>query len=71
MDVEDLDVNDEEARALLLSIDPLAELALLQDQIHQRLMDLTPTDSLDLQSLWQQTQATIDSALEEKPAKNE
>jgi hypothetical protein len=71
VEVEVLDVNDEEARALLLYIDPLAELALLQDQIHQRLMDLTPTDSLDLQSLCQQTQATIDSALEEKPAKTE
>jgi hypothetical protein len=34
-------------------------------------MDLTPTDSLDLQSLWQQTQTAIDSALDEKPAKNE
>ncbi len=71
VEVEVLDVNDEEAHSLLLSIDPLAELALLQDQIHQRLRDLTPTDSLDLQSLWQQTRPTIDSALEEKPAKTE
>ena len=70
VDVEILDVNDEEARALLLSIDPLADLALVQEQIHQRLMDLTPTDSMELQSLWQETQRTIDSALEEKPAKN-
>jgi hypothetical protein len=69
VDVEILDVNDEEARALLLSIDPLAELALLQDQIHDRLMELTPTASPDLQFLWQETQATIDSALQEKPAK--
>ena len=68
VDVEILDVNDEEARALLLSIDPLAELALLQDQIHQRLMDLTPTDSLDLQGLWQAAQATIDSAFDEQSA---
>src|ERR1022692_2359969 len=51
VDVEVLDVSDEEARALLLSIDPLAELALVQDQIHQRLLDLTPTDSPDLQDL--------------------
>src|SRR5271163_4510278 len=51
VEVEILDVNDAEARALLLSIDPLAALALLQDQIHQRLMDLTPTDSADLQAL--------------------
>jgi hypothetical protein len=71
VEVEVLDVNDVEASALLLSIDRLAELALLQDQIHQRLRDLTPTDSLDLQSLWQQTRPTIDSALDEKPAKNE
>src|SRR5256885_2068559 len=35
VDVEVLDVNDAEARALLLSIDPLAELALHQEQIHQ------------------------------------
>jgi hypothetical protein len=69
VDVEILDVNDEEARALLLSIDPLAELALLQDQIHHRLMELTPTASPDLQFLWQETRATIDSALQEKPAK--
>jgi hypothetical protein len=34
-------------------------------------MDTTPTDSLDLQSLWQQTQTAIDSALDEKPAKTE
>jgi hypothetical protein len=69
VDVEILDVSDEEARALLLSIDPLAELALMQDQIHHRLMELTPTDSLDLQLLWQETRSRIDSALQEKPAK--
>jgi hypothetical protein len=68
VEVEILDVNDEEARALLLSIDPLAELAFLQDQIHQRLMDLTPTDSPDLQRMWQEAQATIDSALVENTA---
>jgi hypothetical protein len=48
---------------------PLAELALLQDHIHCRLMELTPTDSTDLQLLWQETRSTIDSALQEKPAK--
>src|SRR5262249_56655317 len=69
VDVEILDVNDEEARALLLSIDPLAELALLQEQIHQRLMELTPTESRDLAQMWQETQRTIDAALAEKPEK--
>jgi hypothetical protein len=59
----------EEARTLLLSLDPLADLALVQDQIHQRLMDLTPTDSTDLQALWKETQSIIDSALDDKPAR--
>src|SRR6184192_1337988 len=35
VDVEVLDVNDDEARALLLSIDPLAALAQTQGQIHR------------------------------------
>jgi hypothetical protein len=70
VDVEILDLTDAEARTLLLSLDPLADLALVQDQIHQRLMDLTPTDSTDLQALWKETQSIIDSALEEKPARS-
>src|SRR3954447_8113782 len=36
VDVEVLDVNDDEARALLLSIDPLAELAQTQEELHDR-----------------------------------
>jgi hypothetical protein len=46
MEVEVLDVNDEEAQALLLSIDPLAALAQMQEQVHDRLLALTPTASL-------------------------
>jgi hypothetical protein len=69
VDVEVLDVNDDEARALLLTIDPLADLALVQDQIPRRLMDFTPTPSADLHSLWQEAQATIDAALEQKSDK--
>ena len=65
VDVEVLDLTDEEARVLLLSIDPLADLALLQNQIHERLMDLTPTDSPDLEALWKEAQETIDSAFKE------
>src|SRR4030088_2172250 len=34
VDVEILDVNEKEARALLLSIDPLAALAQTQEQLH-------------------------------------
>jgi hypothetical protein len=44
VEVEVLDVNYEEARALLLSIDPLAELAEMQEQLHARLLETTPTD---------------------------
>jgi hypothetical protein len=51
VDVEVLDVNDEEARALLLSIDPLAALAETQTQLHDRLLELTPAISPDLQAM--------------------
>ncbi|HEV3258487.1 MAG TPA: hypothetical protein VG013_16540 [Gemmataceae bacterium] len=70
VDVEVLDLTDEEARVLLLSIDPLADLALVQDQIHERLMDVTPTDSTELAALWKEAQETIDSALEENSKKD-
>lgn len=70
VNVEVLDVNDEEARALLLSIDPLAELAEHKEQIHERLMELTPPPSEDLAALWAQARQTIDSALQEGPRKN-
>src|SRR4051812_10889353 len=53
VDVEVLDVNDDEARALLLSIDPLAALAETQEQLHDRLLELTPTASPELQSAWE------------------
>ncbi len=61
VDVEVLDVNDEEARTLLLSIDPLAALAETQEALHQRLLEITPTTSEELQSAWQ---AAVDSDLE-------
>src|SRR5204862_388898 len=51
VDVEVLDVSDDEARALLLSIDPLAALAQTQEELHERLLELTPNDSLELQAL--------------------
>ncbi len=52
VDVEILDVTDDEARALLLSIDPLAALAETQEQIHRRLLELTPTPSDELEAVW-------------------
>jgi hypothetical protein len=62
VDVEILDVNDEEARVLLLSIDPLVILAGSQEQIHQRLLELAPPVSEDLQAAWQ---AAAEAALKE------
>src|SRR5947209_9665377 len=53
VDVEVLDVNDDETRALLLSIDPLAALAQTQEQLRDRLMELTPADSDELRAAWQ------------------
>jgi hypothetical protein len=53
VDVEILDVTDDEARMLLLSIDPLAALAQTQEQIHQRLLDLTPVECPELAAAWQ------------------
>src|SRR5271167_2118598 len=53
VEVEILDVTEEEARTLLLSMDPLAALAETQAQLHQRLLELTPTPSADLEAAWQ------------------
>jgi hypothetical protein len=52
VDVEILDVNDEEGRTLLLSIDPLAALAETQSQLHQRLLELAPPVAEELQAAW-------------------
>jgi DNA-directed RNA polymerase subunit F len=41
-----------EARALLLSVDPLAALAQMQEQIHTRLLEITPTDFDELKAAW-------------------
>jgi hypothetical protein len=64
VDVEVLDVTEEEARALLLSLDPLAALAETQTQLHDRLRELTPTESPELEALWQ---SAAESALAEQP----
>jgi hypothetical protein len=53
VEVEVLDVNDEEARTLLLSIDPLAALAQTQQQLHDRLLELTPEVPAELQAAWE------------------
>jgi hypothetical protein len=61
--VEVLDVNEDEARTLLLSIDPLAELAEAQEQLRERLMELAPADSEELRVAWQ---AAAEGALREE-----
>jgi hypothetical protein len=61
VDVEILDVTDEEARKLLLTIDPLASLAVQQEQIRQRLLEITPVQSPALRTAWQ---TTADALLE-------
>jgi len=65
VDVEVLDVNDEEARALLLSIDPLASLAQEQEELHQRLLEITPVESPDLEAAWREA---MQAALKTEPA---
>jgi hypothetical protein len=54
VEVEVLDLNDAEARTLLLSIDPLAVLAETQEQLRDRLMEMTPTVSEDLRAAWEE-----------------
>jgi hypothetical protein len=69
VEVEVLDVNDDEARALLLSIDPLAALAQTQTQLHERLLELTPAVDPALEAAWRAAaQAALESpAVEAKP----
>jgi hypothetical protein len=52
VDVEVLDVDDAEARALLLSIDPLAQLADHDQAVLERLRGLAQTASEALANLW-------------------
>jgi hypothetical protein len=66
VDVEILDVTDADARALLLSLDPLAALAETQTQLYQRLLELTPVQSPELLDFWQ---GAAEAAAEEKPAR--
>jgi hypothetical protein len=61
VDVEVLDVTEEEARALLLSIDPLAALAEEQEQLRERLLELAPPMPPELEEAWR-------ASLEEAPA---
>jgi hypothetical protein len=66
VEVEVLDVTEDEARVLLLSIDPLAELAGVQEQLRDRLQDVAPQVSPELEAAWQ---AAAGALLAEEPDK--
>jgi hypothetical protein len=53
VDVEVLDVSDAEARALLLAIDPLAQMAGYDEQVLEDLRRRTEDESAAVKSLWQ------------------
>jgi hypothetical protein len=63
VDVEVLDVTDQEAWTLLLSIDPLAALAETQAEVHRQLVELTPTDCAELAAVWEATAQAAQTAL--------
>ncbi len=52
LDVEVLDVTDKEARMLLLTIDPLAQLANYSDAQLLQLRDITTADDATLNAMW-------------------
>jgi hypothetical protein len=60
VDVQVLDVTDDEASKLLLTIDPLAALAEQQEQLRQRLLEITPVKSAELSAA---LQASVDDLL--------
>ena len=67
VEVEVLDVSDTEARKLLLSIDPLAQLADYDRSTLDRLRELTTTESAALADLWRSidaSRAAVEESLE-------
>ena len=67
VEVEVLDVTEDEARALLLSIDPLAALAQTQEQIHARLLELAPPVPEELRAAWRAEAEAALAAVQETP----
>ena len=59
IEVEVLDVSDEEARKLLLSLDPLAQLADYDDRCLDELRSLIQTSSDTLSALWADIQKPV------------
>jgi hypothetical protein len=69
VEVEILDVNEAEARELLLSIDPLVQMGQVQEQLYERLRENTPTAQPELEAMWEQMarQSMEDLANARKP----
>ena len=65
--VEVLDVNDDEARQLLLTLDPLAALAQPDPKLLQELTKLTSTDQTALKDLWETLKPKPPPSFELKP----
>jgi hypothetical protein len=61
VEVEVLDVNDAEARALLLAIDPLAQLAGYSAETLDKLRQTVEGDSAAIKSLWQTLEEASES----------
>jgi hypothetical protein len=54
VEVEVLDVNEDEARELLLSIDPLVGLGQMQEQLYERLRQTTATVQPEVAAMWEE-----------------
>ena len=69
VEVEVLDVTEDEARTLLLSIDPLAALAQTQEQLRDRLLELAPAVPDELRAAWEETaRAAVERPVKALPA---
>jgi len=69
VDVEVLDVNDAEARALLLAIDPLAQLAGYDADRLTEVRNLVEADSKAVKSLWETIAASAEKTRKKADAK--
>jgi hypothetical protein len=68
VDVEVLDVTEEEARTLLLSIDPLASLAHTREQLRDRLREIAPPVPEDLCRAWHEAaQQAFERVKDDRP----
>lgn len=71
VEVEVLDVTDAEARALLLAIDPLAQLAGYDADTLDQLRASVEADSAAIKSLWETLQAASEKTKREMPRSDE